>query len=114
MMSPSYRKKMALMTGIRTASGLWAGHPEMGLYNAAQLIWNSHHSTYHTKEEVALAVNDMVDTAIDMVHDGSPMCDRCGVYEIWHDDKIDGHEYVEIKDYYERAEKMRKVMGLTV
>ena len=110
-MNPSYRKKMALMSGLRTAAGMWAGHPEMGLYQAAQLIWNSHHNTYHTKEEVVLVVNDTLDKVIEMMKQ-SPTCDKCDVYKIWHDDEIDGHEYVE-RDAEELEESIRKVMELT-
>tara|TARA_R110000824_G_scaffold387295_1_gene582522 strand:+ start:68 stop:868 length:801 start_codon:yes stop_codon:yes gene_type:complete len=112
-LNPAYQKKMKLMQGIRTASGMWAGHPQMGLFNAAQLIWNSHHNTYHTKEEVVYAVNDALDKAIEMSHRGNT-CDKCGVYKIWHDDEIDGHEFVEIKDYDKREEEIRKAMELTV
>jgi hypothetical protein len=108
--NPSYRHKMKIMAGLRTAAGMWAGHSEMGLYNAAQLIWDSHHNTYQTKEEVILVVNDMLDKVLDIVKENPP-CGRCGVFESCHSMEVDGHEFLEVEN---REDKIRKEMGLTV
>ena len=75
------------------------------------LIWNSHHSTFQTKEEVVLVINDTLDNVETMMK-ASPTCGRCGVFETWHDDEVDGHEFEEMDDA--ERDRIRKAMRLTV
>jgi len=59
--NPNYAHKMKLMNGLRTSAGMTGNATHLGLFAAAELVWNMHSDTFYDKYEVMMQLDSLVD-----------------------------------------------------